>query len=73
MNIRDPRNLENATGFRFFSPSCNQEIRCYLSEVIASLKIYHRICVTATFCADDVIKGRGERRQEEEEEEGVEM
>lgn len=57
----------------FFSPSCNQEIRCYLSEVIASLKIYHRICVTATFCADDVIKGRGERRQEEEEEEGVEM
>lgn len=48
-----------------------------MSEVIASLKIYHRICVTATFRADDVIKGRGERKEEEQEEEeekeGVEM
>lgn len=69
MKRRDEYPRRGDTTVSFF-PSCNQKIRCYLSEVIASLKIYHRICVTATFCADDVIKGRGERRAQEE---GVEM
>lgn len=69
MKRRDEYPRRGDTTVSFF-PSCNQKIRCYLSEVIASLKIYHRICVTATFCADDVIKGSGERRAQEE---GVEM